>query len=152
MSFSRQVVVTRAMMRDFPQLAEEAIQRAIENTKVRVREAAMLQTPIWTGRLLGSFDIASTPRSIVFKWDAKSDAGFPYAKVVDVGRTGGKVLTPKTKKVMAFPSPWKGGPIVFRHKTIQGGFVGRRYSDAVHQYARDVLREELEREFLAIGG
>jgi hypothetical protein len=140
------------MLRQFPLLAEGAIQRAIENTKVRVREAAVLQTPVWTGRLLGSFDIASTPRSIVFKWDAKSDAGFPYAGVVDVGRTGGKILTPKTKKVMAFPSPWKGGPIVFRHKTIQGGFVGRRYSDAVHQYARDVLREELEREFLAIGG
>ena len=150
MSFSRQVVITRAMLKQFPQLANDAIQRAIENAKVRVREAAILQTPIWTGRLLGSFDIASTPRSIVFKWDAKSDAGFAYAKVVDEGRTGGKILTPKTKKVMAFPSPWKGGPIVFRSKTIQGGFAGRRYSDAVHQYAKDVLLEELQNEFAAI--
>lgn len=152
MTIVRQLVLTRTMLKQFPLLAEGAIQRAIANTMVRIREAAVLQTPVWTGRLLGSFDIASTPRSIVYKWDAKSDAGFPYAGVVDEGRTGGKILRPKTKKVMAFPSPWKGGPIKFMHKAIQGGFTARRYSDAVHQYARDVLIEELQMEFMAIGG
>jgi hypothetical protein len=134
-------------------LAEEAIQRAILNTKARVRDAAMLQTPIWTGTLLGSFDIATTPRSIVWKWDAKSPEGYSYAKIVEEGRKKGKILLPKTKKAMAFRWPWRGGPMIVRKgPLIQGGFEGRGYAEAVKQYAKQALIEELRAGFLAMQG
>ena len=71
-------------------LTEEAIRNAIQRTIARITnyaKSALSPVPIDTGRLRSSFDIGSTPRSIVFRWSAIDPrTGFDYAKVQDEGR------------------------------------------------------------------
>jgi hypothetical protein len=137
-------------MKAFRALSEEAIQTAIHNTKHRLVGVAKLLTPRWTGRLAESFQVASTPRSIVFKWSAvdptASKAGVDYAKIVDKGRPKGAPLKAKNPKgIMAFPRPWHGGPIIYRKGTLtQGAIAPRNFSDAVHKQCLRILMEELE--------
>lgn len=100
MTIDVQIVLTPKMLRAFPQIAETVIQQAIERAKVRIKLEGQMNTPVGDpanfgytstgrvpGQLLSSFDVASTPRSIVMKWDAKWK-GFAYDKVVEHGRTG----------------------------------------------------------------
>lgn len=149
----RQVVLSPARLKAFAALSEEAIQRAIEISKDQIRHIALLETPFYTGRLAASFDIASTPRSIVFKWSAiDPESQFDYAGIVEKGRSGGTLLTPKTAEAMAFPVPWKGGQTVFAKSAIQGGFSARNYAAAVHQQAVEILSRNLANELALIGG
>ena len=153
MTVVRQVVLTPNRLKQFRTLSEDAIRRALYTASARIREVAMIETPVWTGRLLGSFDIGVTHRSIVFKWSAKDPiSGHDYAETVDKGRLGGTIITPKSKKALSFPMPWKGGPLMFAKRVKQGGFGARYYSEKVHQQAVDILAEELGNELAAIGG
>lgn len=125
-------MVTPKMLRQFAGLTEEAIQRAIEQAKERIRGVAMAQTPVGdptnygytsTGRSPGqlreSFEIANTPRSIVFKWEAYNE-GVDYAPIVEEGRTGWHPFGP------------------------------RYYAAATTQEAKRILVEELYKEFSAL--
>ena len=157
MSLTRQVILSPARLRAFPGLAEEAIHRALESARGRIETVALTETPFYTGRLAASFKILKGPRSLIFAWDAVDpESGFAYADVVDKGRTGGTILMPKQNRpnaTMMFPRPWKGGGFVYYKGPLeQGGFAARNYSDRVHQEAVRIMLEELEREFLAIGG
>jgi hypothetical protein len=63
-----------------PRLTEEAIRDAIIEARAEIYEAARRYTPVDTGKLLASFDVAFTPRTIAMIWEA------PYAKAADTGR------------------------------------------------------------------
>lgn len=94
-----QIVLTPERLRQFKALSEEAIQRAIAVSKERIRAVAMTETPVGDpsnygytggrvpGQLKASFDIASTPRSIVWQWTAPYK-GIDYAQIVEKGRSG----------------------------------------------------------------
>ena len=108
-------------LRLLQQLTEDAIQRAIQATVARIRAYAtggQSNVPVRTGRLKGSFDIGSTPRSIVFKWSAIDPlTNYDYAKIQDVG-----------------------GPNRY------GYIAGKYYSSVTADYARQWLVEELMKE------
>jgi hypothetical protein len=109
------------------QLTDAAVTRAILSTIERVRTYAMgasSNVPVRTGRLKGSFDIASTPRSIVFKWSAVDPkTNYDYAKIQDVG-----------------------GPNRY------GYIAGKYYSAITADFVRMWLIEELTRELEAMQG
>ena len=107
-------------LRLLQQLTEDAIQRAIQATVARIRAYALsgqANVPRLTGQLQDSFDIGSTPRSIVFKWSALSPTGYDYAKIQDVGG-----------------------------KNRYGYIAGKYYSSVTTDYARQWLVEELMKE------
>jgi len=104
---------------------EAAIQRAIERTKAEVYAFATgssSQVPVKTGALKGSFAVASTPRSIVFKWSASSPKGYDYALIQDVGGAN-----------------------------RYGYIAGKYYSEVTKQFARDAFKAALEDELRQIG-
>jgi hypothetical protein len=109
------------------QLTEDAVQRAIAATVDDLRSYAasgQAQVPVKTGRLKGSFDVASTPRSIVFKWSAiDPKSNYDYAKIQDEGGMTGT-----------------------------GGWIaGKYFSYTTADYARERLMAHLQEEIQAIG-
>ncbi len=84
-----QVRFTREAMALLASLTEQAIVNAVERTKMRLKAFALSfvsPVPVDTGQLKQSFDIGSTPRSIVMRWSATSPTGYDYALVADIGR------------------------------------------------------------------
>lgn len=147
---SIQVRMTREAVERLHTLTEDAIQRAIQNTIVRLRELAKIYTPEETGRLLSSFDIASTPRSIVMKWNATSPEGFNYTQVADEGRAGGAQITPKKARALRWVD--EAGQVHFAKRVTQGGYTGAYFSEAMRFEAQRILVEELEMQLNLIGG
>jgi hypothetical protein len=137
--------MTEATIKGMQGLTDKAIASAIELAKNRIRALATKYTPVKTGRLLRSFDVATTPRFIVMRWSATDPiSGMDYAKVVEEGRPGGTVLTPKTKKAMRFEWPYGSGNVVFsKGPLIQGAMSGRYYAEAVKFEAPQILQEEI---------
>ncbi len=83
-----QVRFTREAMALLASLTEQAIVNAVERTKVRLKAHALgtvSPVPVDSGDLKASFDIGSTPRSIVMRWSSL-DKGYDYALVADIGR------------------------------------------------------------------
>ena len=85
-----QMRFTREAIALLIQLTEQAVVNAIERVKARLRafeQSVVSPVPIKTGRLQRSFDIGSTPRSIVMSWTAVDpSSGYNYALVQDIGR------------------------------------------------------------------
>ena len=98
-SVNVQIVVTPAMLRQLLNVTEEGIQNAITRAIPRIEGVAMDNTPVGDpsnygytggrvpGQLASSFQIARTPRSIVFKWTAPYK-DVDYASIVEKGRQG----------------------------------------------------------------
>jgi hypothetical protein len=117
-----QVMFKKEAVAALKQLTSDAIRNALYRAKDRIYDLAQKYTPVVTGRLAASFDMAFTPRSLVMKWDAQDPkSGFHYAKVVEEGRSGYKP------------------------------FPGRFYAEATKYEARDIVTEELIRELSNIG-
>ena len=85
--------VTWDMVDTMAYLTEEAVRRAIENTISDIANFALgegSQVPVKTGRLISSFDIRSTGKSIIFGWSAVDpQTGYDYAKIQDEGGPAG---------------------------------------------------------------
>jgi hypothetical protein len=135
-----------------PSARARALERARDNIMTYAREI----TPRRTGRLAESFDvfISQGPTATVhMKWDAIDPMSqFHYAKVVDVGRPGGVLITPKD------PEGWlhffwerMGGIEVFAKQVTQGAMTPTRYSDHMRQVAAQFVREALIEELQTIG-
>ena len=114
-----QVRFDRESIEAVKQMTQAAIMAAIERVKARLSAYAMSgqsNVPVRTGRLRASFDVASTPRSLVFKWSAiDPKSGYDYAKIQDVGGVTG----------------------------TGGAIEGKDFSRHCREYAREWLREEL---------
>ena len=127
-------------------LVEDSIQNAVQRTIARLRELATKYTPERSGRLLESFDIASTPRSIVMKWSATDPkSGFNYATVADVGRPGGALIEAKTPRGLRFKIE---GRWIRKQRVVQGAMQGTYFSEAMKFEAREIMIEELTRELV----
>jgi len=98
---------TPESVRRLKQLTEEAVRQAIRNTRDRLEALAAKYTPVRTGRLLSSFDIAFTPRHIAMKFDpVDPDTGFHYAKVVEEGRGPPRAFSGRYyAEALAFEAP-----------------------------------------------
>jgi len=132
-------------------LTEEAIQRAVSITVSRLREMAARYTPEDTGRLLDSFQVSTTPRSIVMSWSALSPEGYNYAGVADVGRPGGVPIVAKTPRGLIWRDRRTGQWHRARQVT-QGAMAGKFFSSTMKLEARAILVEELRKEISLLGG
>lgn len=132
-------------------LTEEAIQRAISITVSRLREMARRYTPEDTGRLLDSFEISTTPKSIVMRWSALSPQGYDYAGVADVGRPGGVPIVAKTPRGLIWRDKRTGQWHRARQVT-QGAMTGKFFSSTMRLEAQAILVEELRNEISLLGG
>ena len=142
---SFQVRMTKEAVQTLMFLTEEAIQRAIQATKSRLQDEAYLVTPVDTGLLLSSFDIASTPRSIVMKWSATDPkSGYNYATVADVGRPAGAPIVAKTPRGLIWKN--KTGQWRRAQQVTQGAMAGAHFSDRMRERAHEILIEELMKE------
>ena len=118
---AKQIILTPERLRQFPQLSDAAIDRAIMAAIPKIEAIGKKFTPVDTGRLEASIIVASSPKTIVMIWSAKEPkTGFDYAKVVEVGRTGIRA------------------------------FAGRFYAESTKGEALVILLDELAREFAAL--
>jgi len=138
------------VLQEIWRLTEEAIQRAISITVSRLREMARIYTPEDTGRLLDSFQISTTPQSIIMKWTALSPEGYNYAHVADVGRSGGVPIVAKTPRGLIWKD--KAGGWHRAKQVTQGAMAGKFFSSTMKLEARGILIEELRKEIALIGG
>ena len=112
------------------------VEQAKALTKLRLKRLAAVYTPVRTGNLLRSFDVAITPRHIVMKWDAKNTFGQSYAEAVEKGAEP-HTITAKRWPTLVFQV---GGRWV-RPKSVQHpGFSGRFYGEALGFEAADIFQ------------
>ena len=128
-----QIVLSPKRLRQFPGLAEEAIQNALMKTVLQAYEVAATETPVGDpsnygysggrspGQLSGSFSAGMNPRSIQMRWTAIW-LGTDYAPIVETGQ--------RTRRT----------------------FPARNYAAATKTRVFELLLRNLASEFQAIGG
>jgi hypothetical protein len=145
--------VTPEVLRQMPGLSDDAIERAITRVLAALPDIAKRYVPERTGRLLGSLSAWATTRGIRFGFHAEEPVyGFDYSRVVEKGRAGGTILTPKRAKAMRFEYPYGSGNIVFAKRVKHGAMAGRYYAEGIKNDAKDLLIDILSDEFMMMGG
>ena len=132
MTLLTRVVLTPQMLAEFPGLLDDAISRAIRIAAIRVERIAKTETPVGDPTNYGYTSTGRVPGALRESFKSKPTArglsmkwsaiwkGFDYARVVEKGRTD------------------------------YNPFPGRHYAAATKQRAREILLEELLREFEAL--
>lgn len=134
---------------DLARMTGEAVSRALSKAAADITRYAKDIVPVRTGRLRDSIKVSPTLKTIHMIWDPiDPESGYHYAKVVDEGRAGGRIIRPKGDYPLHF---FYQGQEIFTHKVKQGPMTGARFSDHMRIVSPQFVREAIIAELGRIG-
>ena len=134
---------------DLARMTGEAVSRALSRAAAEITRYAKDIVPIRTGRLRDSIIVSPSLKSIHMIWNPiDPESGYQYAKVVDEGRAGGRVIRSKGVYPMHF---FYKGQEIYTHKVVQGPMTPARFSDHMRIVAPQFVREAIIAELGMIG-
>ncbi len=134
---------------DLASMTAGAVSRALSRAAADITRYAKDIVPVRTGRLRDSVKVSPTLRTIHMIWDpVDPEGGYHYAKVVDEGRAGGRIIRSKGDYPMHF---FYQGQEIYTHKVTQGPMTGARFSDHMRIVAPQFVREAIIAELGRIG-
>lgn len=141
------ITMDEASKMDLARMTDEAVSRSLSKAAANITKYAKDIVPVRTGRLRDSIIVSPTLKSVHMIWNpADPDSGYHYAKVVDEGRAGGTIITPKGDYPLHFVYF---GKDVYTYRVTQGPMTGARFSDhmriVVPQFVREAIIAELAR-------
>jgi len=126
---------------DLASMTTDAVNRALNRAAEEIRKYAKTIVPVRTGRLRDSVVVSPTMKSILIGWDPVDPVNaYHYAKVVDEGRPGGKIIRATGDYPMHF---FYKGKEVYTYKVTQGPMDPARFSDHMRQVAPEFVREAI---------
>ena len=144
---------------DLAGMSSAAVARALSSAAARITAYAKSIVPVRTGRLRDSVIVSPTLKTIQMIWNPIDPLNaYHYAKVVDEGRPGGKIITPKGNYPLKWPgaiqylgggrmAPTRDG-FIRAWSVTQGPMDPKRFSDHMRivapQFVREAIIEELQ--------
>ena len=134
---------------DLARMTGQAVSRALSRAAAEITRYAKDIVPVRTGRLRDSVIVSPSLKSIHMIWNPiDPENAYHYAKVVDEGRTGGRIIRSKGEYPMHF---FYKGQEIYTHKVTQGPMTGARFSDHMRIVAPQFVREAIIAELGLIG-
>lgn len=143
------VIIRVRLDEDLQAWLEDMVPRAVSNALSRaardITAYAKDIVPVRTGRLRDSVKVVATDKAVHILWDpVDPESGYHYAKVVDIGRAGGRIITPRGNYPLHFKVA---GQDIYTWRVTQGPMTGAQYSEHMRIVAPQFVREAIINEF-----